>query len=735
LRGQLFRKYAGLFVAVIAVALLSNGLIEMWFEYQSHRSALVRIEREQASAAGAKIEQFIKQIEDQIGWTTQLPWAAGVPSEQRRFDALRLLRQVPAITELSQLDADGREQLRVSRLATDVVGSGTDFSKEPKFTEALAHKVYFGSVYFRRGSEPHMTLAVAGARRAAGVSVAEVNLRFIWDVVSQIKVGNHGYAFVVDARDRLIAHPDLSLVLRNTDLSGLAQVRMARSTPVSSRADEIQEATDLQGGRVLTAHAGIDPLGWLVFVELPADEALAPLYASMARSTLVLLAALGLALFAVMLLTRRLVGPIHLLQSGAARIGSGDLGHRIALKTGDELEALASQFNEMAARLQQSYASLENKVEALRRTETYLSAGQSIIRTGSWAWNVEAGDIYWSQEVYRILGFDPDTVQPTIGASAALLPVEERERYRQKLETAVRERSEFAYEYRIVLPDRSMKYVHSVAKPSVNSSGALEFVGVLMDVTDQRRSEDALRAAQANLAHAGRLTTMGELAASIAHEVNQPLMAIVTNADTCLAWLARSEPDLDEARRAAERIVKNGHRAGDIIKTIRALARKSEPEMTRVDLNEAIEEVLVLMRGELRRHGVSLESDLPANLEPVLGDRVQLQQVVLNLVLNGVEAMSVIAEPPLVLRVNSQSDGSGAVLVEVEDTGTGLDVANQDRIFEPFFTTKRGGMGMGLSICRSIIEAHGGRLWASANPERGSVFRFTVPVWDERTAK
>jgi C4-dicarboxylate-specific signal transduction histidine kinase len=348
---------------------------------------------------------------------------------------------------------------------------------------------------------------------------------------------------------------------------------------------------------------------------------------------------------------------------------------------------------------------------------------------------VEAGDIYWSQEVYRILGFDPDTVQPTIGASAALLPVEERERYRQKLETAVRERSEFAYEYRIVLPDRSMKYVHSVAKPSVNSSGALEFVGVLMDVTDQRRSEDALRAAQANLAHAGRLTTMGELAASIAHEVNQPLMAIVTNADTCLAWLARSEPDLDEARRAAERIVKNGHRAGDIIKTIRALARKSEPEMTRVDLNEAIEEVLVLMRGELRRHGVSLESDLPANLEPVLGDRVQLQQVVLNLVLNGIEAMSVIAEPPLVLRVKSQSDGSGAVLVEVEDTGTGLDVANQDRIFEPFFTTKRGGMGMGLSICRSIIEAHGGRLWASANPERGSVFRFTVPVWDERTAK
>jgi hypothetical protein len=226
-RRRLFTKYVALFVAVVCVALLSNGIFDVFFYYQEHKTSLVRIQREQAEAAAAKISQFVKEIESQLGWTTQLPWSAG-SIEQRRFDALRLLRQVPAITELAQLDASGKERLRVSRLAMDVVASGTDFSKEPKFTEAVARKVYYGPVYFRRESEPYMTLAIAGTRRDAGVSVAEVNLKLIWDVVSQIKVGERGHAYVVDAQGRLIAHPDISLVLRNTDMSRLAQVNAAR---------------------------------------------------------------------------------------------------------------------------------------------------------------------------------------------------------------------------------------------------------------------------------------------------------------------------------------------------------------------------------------------------------------------------------------------------------------------------------------------------------------------------
>src|SRR2546426_2506832 len=367
-RRRLFTKYVALFVAVVCIALVSNGVFDVLFYYQEHKASLIRIQREQAEAAAAKIGQFIKEIESQLGWTTQLPWSAG-SIEQRRFDALRLLRQVPAITELAQLDASGKERLRVSRLAMDVVASGTDFSKEPKFTEAMARKVYYGPVYFRRESEPYMTLAIAGTRRDAGVSVAEVNLKLIWDVVSQIKVGERGHAYVVDAQGRLIAHPDISLVLRNTDMSKLAQVRAARASASGSAAtgdtpsETVQEAENIEGRKVLTAYARVAPLGWLMFVELPAEEAYAPLYAALKRLAFVLLAALFIAVLAGMFLAGRMVGPIQALRMGAARLGSGDLGQRITVKTGDELEALADQFNAMAGQLQESYAGLEKKVE------------------------------------------------------------------------------------------------------------------------------------------------------------------------------------------------------------------------------------------------------------------------------------------------------------------------------------------------------------------------------------
>jgi hypothetical protein len=246
---------------------------------------------------GNKIGQFIKEIESQVGWTTQLLWSVET-IEQRRFDALRLLRQVPAITELSQVDASGKEQLRVSRLAMDVVGSGLDLSKEPKFAEAVKNKVYYGPVYFRRESEPYMTLSLAGTRRDAGVSIAEVNLKLIWDVVSKIKVGEHGQAYVVDARGRLIAHPDISLVLRNTDMTRLAQVQATQLAQAGKAAADIQAATDIQGRSVLTAFAPVAPLGWTVFVELPVDEAYQPLIYSMQRTALVLFAALCLAALA-----------------------------------------------------------------------------------------------------------------------------------------------------------------------------------------------------------------------------------------------------------------------------------------------------------------------------------------------------------------------------------------------------------------------------------------------------
>jgi signal transduction histidine kinase len=359
-RSRLFIKYVALFVAVVAVALLSNGIFEVVFYYREHKAALIRLQHEQAEAAAAKISQFIKEIENQLGWTTQLPWSAG-SIEQRRFDALRLLRQVPAITELAQVDSTGHERLRVSRLAMDSIDSGLDLSADPKFTEAMAHKIYYGPVYFRRESEPYMTLALAGTRKEAGVSIAEVNLKLIWDVVSQIKVGEHGRAYVVGAQGRLIAHPDISLVLRNTDMSQLPQVKAAERGEGSS--ESLDGARNIEGQEVLTASAPIPPLRWTMFVELPEQEAYASLYAALQRLAVVLLAASTFAVLAGIFLARRMVGPIQALRVGAERLGGGDFAQRISIKTGDELEGLANQFNDMGARLQESYADLENKVE------------------------------------------------------------------------------------------------------------------------------------------------------------------------------------------------------------------------------------------------------------------------------------------------------------------------------------------------------------------------------------
>ena len=361
-RSRLFTKYVALFVAVVAVALLSNGIFEVFFYYREHKVSLIRIQHEQAEAAAAKISQFVKEIESQLGWTTQLPWSAG-SIEQRRFDALRLLRQVPAITELAQVDSTGKERLRVSRLAMDVVDSGLDLSKDPKFTEAVARKVYYGPVYFRRESEPYMTLSLAGTRKDAGVSIAEVNLKLIWDVVSQIKVGERGHAYVVGAQGRLIAHPDISLVLRNTDMSKLLQVQAAQAGNASAGPESLQGTKNIQGQEVLTASAPIAPLGWTMLVELPVEEAYASLYLALQRLAIVLAGASIFAVLAGIFLARRMVGPIQALRAGAERFGGGNFAQRISIKTGDELEGLANQFNDMGARLQESYADLENKVE------------------------------------------------------------------------------------------------------------------------------------------------------------------------------------------------------------------------------------------------------------------------------------------------------------------------------------------------------------------------------------
>jgi signal transduction histidine kinase/ActR/RegA family two-component response regulator len=363
-----------MFAAIVILALAINGVSDIWFSYHEQQNLLFRIQREQAKSAADKIEQFLNEITAGLAWQTQLSLNDSTLDEWQ-FDAVRLLRQVPALTEIVQLDARGSEQFRMSREAPDVIASHADHSQEAAFIQAMANKVYYGPVYFIDESQPYMTIAMAGIRPEYGVIVGQVNLTFIWDVVSQIQVGKHGQAYVVDQAARLIAHPDISQVLRKTDMSGLAQIQAARVAKSNGLPDQPLQGVNIGGRQVLSAYADVTPPGWFVFAELPIDEAYAPLYDSALRSGVIILVALMLAIFAGLLLARRMVVPIRALRDGAVRIGSGDLGQRISINTGDELEALGDQFNAMAARLQESYAGLEGKVE--ERTRQLEAANQA----------------------------------------------------------------------------------------------------------------------------------------------------------------------------------------------------------------------------------------------------------------------------------------------------------------------------------------------------------------------
>ncbi|HEX7695929.1 MAG TPA: MHYT domain-containing protein [Candidatus Acidoferrum sp.] len=371
--------------------------------------------------------------------------------------------------------------------------------------------------------------------------------------------------------------------------------------------------------------------------------------------------------------------------------------------------------------------------EELRRSEGYLAEAQRLTHTGIWAWSVIARrSVFWSRENYRLFAFDPEGGIPSDEAFYQRVHPEDRDRVRREvfLERPD-EGSHFDVEFRLVLPDGTMKYVRSTGHPVRNISGAvLEYVGTSIDVTDRKRAEEErerLRQAQEDLAHVNRVTTMGELTASLAHEVNQPIAAAITNANTCMRWLAADTPNLEEARAAAMRIVKDGTRAAEIIKRVRLLFKKGSPEQELVDLNEVVRDMIVLLRSEVTRYSISVRTKLAADLPEVVGDRVQLQQVLMNLMINGIDAMRDV-DGPRELVVKSERGEDQQALVSVSDTGVGLPQQQADQIFNAFFTTKSHGTGMGLRISRSIVESHGGRLWAAENSPRGASFYIALPT-------
>jgi len=783
-RSHLFRKYAVFFAALVSGALLTSGLVDLYFSYGENKAALVRLQREKAEAAASRIDQFIRTIEDQIGWMTQaLSRQQGTSLERRSFDYL--LRQAPSITEASYLDGAGKEQLRISRLGMDVVGSQVDYSTEPKFLEAKSGKTFFGPVYFRQESEPYTTIAMSGKGQDAGVTVAEVNLKFIRDVVSRIRVGKAGYAYVLDSRGNLIAHPDMSLVLKKTSLASLPQVQDAMTGPLKpgDTRDQATIARNLQGRQVLTAHATILPLGWLVFVEQPVAEAFAPLYSSMIRTGILLLVGLGVSVMASVLLARKMVNPIQALQARAVRIGAGALDERIEIQTGDELEALADQFNSMATRLRESYANLEQKVEARTRELTealeQLKALGEVSQTVSSTLNLETvlttivdravqlsgatgGVVYeydeathefhprvtrqMSDEVLEVVRAAPIRLgEGAVGRAAATrAPVQvldildEREYGLTRLQSLLARLG-----YRSLLAVPLLREERIVGGLVVLRREPAAFPAEVVNLLQTFATQSVLAIENARLFREveekgrqleGASKHKSQFLASMSHELRTPLNAILGYTELILDSIYGDVSE--KVRDVLTRLEKSGRHLLALINDVLDLSKIEAGQLTLsmsdYSMKDVVQTAFTAVESLAAEKWLVLQARVSPELPLGRGDERRITQVLLNLVGNAIK----FTEAGEVRVDVSTTDG--AFLVAVSDTGPGIAPADQERIFEEFHqvdsssTRKKGGTGLGLSIAKRIIEMHGGRIWVESSPGRGSTFWFTLPVRVER---
>jgi PAS domain S-box-containing protein len=365
--------------------------------------------------------------------------------------------------------------------------------------------------------------------------------------------------------------------------------------------------------------------------------------------------------------------------------------------------------------------------DELRHSEAYLAEAQRLSQTGSFGWDVLSGDIFWSEETFKIFGYDK-APSATLDMVLQRVHPDDLAFVQRAIDRVTRDGDEIDCAHRLLLPDGSVKYVHAVGHTVKNAAGSIECVGAVTDVTAATEADNKLRRAQADLARVTRVTTLGEVTTSIVHEIVQPLSAAVTNGNTCLYWLDDKHLDLAKARPAAERTVRDAERTTEIIGRIRALMIRSPPQKREMDMNSVVSAILALTHDEFIKRHILVSTELAEALPPVLGDRVQLQQLMLNLIMNGIEAMASVTGRPKALIITTRAEGPGRVLTLVRDSGTGLDSETADEIFKPFVTTKPEGTGMGLAICRSIVEAHAGRIWASPGPRQGAVFQFALPT-------
>ncbi len=797
----LFRKYLLVLLVLVGGLLSVSSAVELYFSYQEAKQSIVRLERTKALAAASEIERYLGQILQQLRSTMQgaidvtalgtvgAGTQAGGQSraaalaEQREIDFLRLLRGVPAITDIRHLDLAGKERLRTSRLALDTVESGKDFADSPAFLGAKSKKTYFSPVYFKDETEPFITMAVAPDENAAEVTAAEVNIRAIWDVVSRIGTSRGAHAYVVDSTDKLIAHPDLRLVLEKRDLSAAPQVKAARVPRDGGNRDDqtFTIANGLEGGQMLAVHAAIPELGWLVFIEQPVEDSFAPLRAATARSIAVLVLGLVLATLASVALARRMVAPIQLLQAGAARVGKGELDYRIDIRTGDEVQALAEEFNHTAAQLQDSQRGLEQKVEErteeLKRSLEEMQALGEVGKAVSSTLDMDTvlvtiithavllskadagGTIYEYDEVAGV--FAP---RANYGVSDAIVSSLRDSRIRLGDTTvgvcAVERRpvqvpdleADLEYRLRDFLLREGVRAL--VAVPLLREDkvvGALvirrktagefpdpvvkllqTFAGQSVLAIENARLFKEIREKSLQLEVASQLKS--QFLANMSHELRTPLNAIIGVTE----MLHEDAVDLkrEDELEPLERVLRAARHLlaliNDILDLSKIEAGKMDIHIDSFAIKPLIDDVVQTISTMAVKNGNEVVVDCPVDIGTMDADQTRIRQALLNLVSN---ANKFTEKGTVTIAARRSSDeGREWVTMAVTDTGIGLTPEQMGKLFQDFVqadastTRKYGGTGLGLAISRRSCQMMGGDISVTSERGKGSTFTIRLPA-------